>query len=231
MYTPLKTSFLLAKVKYFCTQLWTKKFYSFEIVSVDFNLIKSHHSNYPSCLLVSFPRVMTWFLIWICYLLGEFPSRCLCAKCPQWFAHFFLFTYPVFEHENQVNTGINLLALVWFGNHLKNQVKLAHNMKNQVIQRNFVQFGKIISYHFSLVLLVVLRMYDMLLKKPQPVINACTNSSWKCFEVGFLKYTSCFTYHKVLLLIHNFFNTAEFPWGIEWDLHKGERDDNWSTEV
>ncbi|KAL0540134.1 hypothetical protein IC582_024364 [Cucumis melo] len=48
---------------------------------------------------------------------------------------------------------------------------LAHDVKNRVIQREFLGFGETSSQHFYLVLLTVLRMDDELLKKPQPVTN------------------------------------------------------------
>uniref|UniRef100_A0A9I9E5N9 DUF8040 domain-containing protein n=1 Tax=Cucumis melo TaxID=3656 RepID=A0A9I9E5N9_CUCME len=52
---------------------------------------------------------------------------------------------------------------------------LAYNVKNRVIQRDFMRSGEIISSHFNLVLFVVLRLYVELLKKPQLVTNACTD--------------------------------------------------------
>ncbi|KAA0050755.1 putative nuclease HARBI1 [Cucumis melo var. makuwa] len=59
---------------------------------------------------------------------------------------------------------------------------LAHDMKNRMIQRQFVQSGETVSRHFNLVLLAVLRLHDELLKKPQPVTNSCTDPRWKWFE-------------------------------------------------
>ena len=43
---------------------------------------------------------------------------------------------------------------------------LAHDVKNKVIQRDFVQYGDTISHHFNLVLLAMIRLHDELLKKP-----------------------------------------------------------------
>ncbi|KAA0063228.1 putative nuclease HARBI1 [Cucumis melo var. makuwa] len=45
---------------------------------------------------------------------------------------------------------------------------LAHDVKNRMIQREFVRSGETVSRHFNLVLLAVLRLHDELLKKPQP---------------------------------------------------------------
>ncbi|KAA0054020.1 putative nuclease HARBI1 [Cucumis melo var. makuwa] len=69
---------------------------------------------------------------------------------------------------------------------------LAHDVKNRVIQREFVRSGEIVSQHFNLILLVVIRLHNKLLKKLQPVTNTCINPQWKCFEDG--------TYIKVNVL-------------------------------
>ncbi|KAL4021787.1 hypothetical protein IC575_020604 [Cucumis melo] len=45
---------------------------------------------------------------------------------------------------------------------------LAHDVKNRVIQREFMRSGETISRHFNMVLLAVIRLHDELLKKPQP---------------------------------------------------------------
>ncbi|KAA0041834.1 putative nuclease HARBI1 [Cucumis melo var. makuwa] len=61
---------------------------------------------------------------------------------------------------------------------------LAHNVKNCVIQRKFVWSDETVSQHFNLVLLVVLRLHDELIKKQVPVTNNCTDQRLKCFEVN-----------------------------------------------
>ncbi|KAA0041291.1 retrotransposon protein [Cucumis melo var. makuwa] len=60
---------------------------------------------------------------------------------------------------------------------------VAHDVKNRVIQREFMRSGETISRHFNMVLLVVIRLHDKLLKKPQPVNNDCTDQRWRWFEV------------------------------------------------
>ncbi|TYK14212.1 putative nuclease HARBI1 [Cucumis melo var. makuwa] len=45
---------------------------------------------------------------------------------------------------------------------------LAYDVKNQMIQREFIRYGETVSRYFNLVLLAVLRLHDELLKKPQP---------------------------------------------------------------
>uniref|UniRef100_A0A9I9EHM4 DUF8040 domain-containing protein n=1 Tax=Cucumis melo TaxID=3656 RepID=A0A9I9EHM4_CUCME len=55
---------------------------------------------------------------------------------------------------------------------------LAHDVKNRVIQREFMRSGETISRHFNMVLLAVIRLHEELLKKPQPVPNECTDQRW-----------------------------------------------------
>ncbi|KAA0026210.1 putative nuclease HARBI1 [Cucumis melo var. makuwa] len=57
---------------------------------------------------------------------------------------------------------------------------LVHDVKNCVIQREFIRSGETISRHFNLILLVVVRLHDELIKKPMPVTNNCTDPRWKC---------------------------------------------------
>uniref|UniRef100_A0A9I9E9Y0 DUF8040 domain-containing protein n=1 Tax=Cucumis melo TaxID=3656 RepID=A0A9I9E9Y0_CUCME len=59
---------------------------------------------------------------------------------------------------------------------------LAHDVKNRVIQRKFVRFGETVSRYFNIVLLIVVRLYEELIKRPVPVTNNCNDQSWKCFE-------------------------------------------------
>ncbi|KAL4035776.1 hypothetical protein IC575_004483 [Cucumis melo] len=60
---------------------------------------------------------------------------------------------------------------------------LAHDVKNRVIQEEFVWFSETISRHFNLVLLAVVRLYEELIKRPVPMTNNCNDQCWKCFEV------------------------------------------------
>ncbi|KAA0057232.1 retrotransposon protein [Cucumis melo var. makuwa] len=45
---------------------------------------------------------------------------------------------------------------------------LAHDVKNRVIQREFIRSGETVSRYFNIVLLVVLRLYEKLIKRPVP---------------------------------------------------------------
>ncbi|KAL4021161.1 hypothetical protein IC575_019952 [Cucumis melo] len=60
---------------------------------------------------------------------------------------------------------------------------LAYDVKNRVIQREFIRSGETISRHFNMVLLAVIQLHQELLKKPQPVPNDCTDQRWRWFEV------------------------------------------------
>ncbi|KAA0039620.1 putative nuclease HARBI1 [Cucumis melo var. makuwa] len=55
---------------------------------------------------------------------------------------------------------------------------LAHDVKNRVIQREFMRSGETMSRHFNMVLLAVIRLHEELLKKPQPVPNEYTDKKW-----------------------------------------------------
>ncbi|KAA0032858.1 retrotransposon protein [Cucumis melo var. makuwa] len=59
---------------------------------------------------------------------------------------------------------------------------LAHDVKNRVIQPEFVRSGETVSRHFNIVLLPVLRLYEELIKRPVPVTSNCNDQRWKCFE-------------------------------------------------
>ncbi|KAA0042062.1 retrotransposon protein [Cucumis melo var. makuwa] len=59
---------------------------------------------------------------------------------------------------------------------------LAHDVKNRIIQREFVLSGETISRHFNIVLLTVVRLYKELIKRHVPVTNNCNDQRWKCFK-------------------------------------------------
>ncbi|KAA0047705.1 retrotransposon protein [Cucumis melo var. makuwa] len=59
---------------------------------------------------------------------------------------------------------------------------LAHNVKNRVIQLEFVRSSETVSRHFNLVLLDVVRLYEELIKRLVLGTNNCNDQHWKCFE-------------------------------------------------
>ena len=60
---------------------------------------------------------------------------------------------------------------------------LAHHTKNRTIVSRFCRSGETISRYFNSVLKAVLRLHDILLKKPDPVRENCTDDRWKIFKV------------------------------------------------
>lgn len=61
---------------------------------------------------------------------------------------------------------------------------LAHNKKNRTIQVFFRRSGETISRHFNSVMHAVLKCYNLLLKKPEPVTINCSEENWRCFKVN-----------------------------------------------
>jgi hypothetical protein len=60
---------------------------------------------------------------------------------------------------------------------------VAHDVKNRVIKRQFARSGETISRQFNKVLNSIIRLYDNLLEKPEPVPEDSTDSVWKWFKV------------------------------------------------
>ncbi|KAA0061159.1 Retrovirus-related Pol polyprotein from transposon TNT 1-94 [Cucumis melo var. makuwa] len=83
------------------------------------------------------------------------------------------------KHSNESKREVDVEEMVAMFLHV-----LAHDVKNRVIQREFVRSGEIVSRRFSLVLLAMLQLQDKLIKKLVSVTNNCTDQHWKCFEVG-----------------------------------------------
>ncbi|KAL0556206.1 hypothetical protein IC582_004716 [Cucumis melo] len=83
---------------------------------------------------------------------------------------------------------------------------LAHDVKNRVIQREFVRSGEIVSRHFNIVLLTILRPYKELIKRPVPVTSNCNDQCWKCFEVGIIKVHYISPLHASHLFQRVYFN-------------------------
>lgn len=65
---------------------------------------------------------------------------------------------------------------------------LAHDVKNRVVRRNFVRSGETISRYFNIVLNSVLRLHELLLKKPEPVPANSLDEKWRWFKVTFSFY-------------------------------------------
>lgn len=63
---------------------------------------------------------------------------------------------------------------------------LAHSVKNCMVEREFLQSGRTISWQFNIVLLTELQLHEELLKKPQLGTNGCTDPRWKRSVARFL---------------------------------------------
>ncbi|XP_057432473.1 uncharacterized protein LOC130725244 [Lotus japonicus] len=59
---------------------------------------------------------------------------------------------------------------------------LAHHKKNRDIQVTYYRSGETISRYFHNVLFSVLRLHELLLAKPEPVPQDCTDERWKYFK-------------------------------------------------
>ncbi|XP_073295635.1 uncharacterized protein [Primulina huaijiensis] len=59
---------------------------------------------------------------------------------------------------------------------------LAHHKKNRITGHDFMRSGHTISIHFHEVLRSVLKLHPILLAKPIPVDDNCTNETWKWFK-------------------------------------------------
>jgi hypothetical protein len=60
---------------------------------------------------------------------------------------------------------------------------LSHHLKNRTIGKFFYRSGETVSRHFNLCLLAVLRLHQLLLKKPEPIPEDTTDDRWKYFKV------------------------------------------------
>ncbi|XP_073135702.1 uncharacterized protein [Henckelia pumila] len=59
---------------------------------------------------------------------------------------------------------------------------LAHHKKNRVVGHDYVRSGHTISTYFHEVLQSILMLHPILLVKPSPVDDTCTDESWKWFK-------------------------------------------------
>nr|XP_027118694.1 protein ALP1-like [Coffea arabica] len=59
---------------------------------------------------------------------------------------------------------------------------LAHHKKSRTICGLFWRSRETVSRQFNLCLLAVLKLHTILLKKPEPITEDCTDERWKCFK-------------------------------------------------
>ncbi|KAL0423932.1 UNVERIFIED_CONTAM: hypothetical protein Sradi_0928000 [Sesamum radiatum] len=59
---------------------------------------------------------------------------------------------------------------------------LSHHKKNCVVKHDFIRSGRTVSKHFHAVLHAVCKMHKVLLAKPTPIANDCSDPRWKWFK-------------------------------------------------
>ncbi|XBH75806.1 hypothetical protein VPH35_102541 [Triticum aestivum] len=59
---------------------------------------------------------------------------------------------------------------------------ISHHLKNRTIKKFFYRSGETISRNFNKCLLAVLKLHNLLLKKPEPIPEDCTDNNWKYFK-------------------------------------------------
>ena len=74
---------------------------------------------------------------------------------------------------------------------------LAHHKKNRDIQVTYYRSGETISRYFQSVISAVLRLHELLLAKPEPVPQDCTDERWKYFKVIKLRFFILVTYYNL----------------------------------
>ncbi|KAL5549458.1 hypothetical protein UlMin_004689 [Ulmus minor] len=59
---------------------------------------------------------------------------------------------------------------------------ISHDVKNRIMRRQFARSGETVRRKFNVVLNGLLRLYEVLLKKPEPISDDSTDSMWKWFK-------------------------------------------------
>ena len=59
---------------------------------------------------------------------------------------------------------------------------ISHDVKNRVMRRQFARSSETVSRQFNVVLCVLLRLHEVLLKKPEPILENSTDERWKWFK-------------------------------------------------
>jgi hypothetical protein len=80
---------------------------------------------------------------------------------------------------------------------------LAHHVKNRTIGGFFLRSGETVSRNFNSCLLPILKIHQLLLKKPEPIPADCTDFRWKHFKVLNLSTEKChidYTNRRALLI-------------------------------
>ena len=59
---------------------------------------------------------------------------------------------------------------------------ISHDVKNRIMRRQFARSGETVSRQFNVVLSALLRLHELLLKRPEPVPENSTDDKWKWFK-------------------------------------------------
>jgi hypothetical protein len=60
---------------------------------------------------------------------------------------------------------------------------LAHHKNSRTICHLFFRSRETVSRQFHQVLIAILKLHNVLLKKPEPITEDCQDERWKCFQV------------------------------------------------
>ena len=72
---------------------------------------------------------------------------------------------------------------------------ISHHLKNWVIKHHFRRSGETVSRAFHSVLNAVIRLQDVLFKKPEPITADSSDTRWKWFKVlDWVLYIACTTF-------------------------------------
>lgn len=81
---------------------------------------------------------------------------------------------------------------------------LAHHKKNRVVGFDFWRSGETISKYIHIVLKAVLKLHALLLVKPEPVVEDCSDPRWKYFKVSWCNNTVVVNFLSYNYLQFNF---------------------------
>jgi hypothetical protein len=102
---------------------------------------------------------------------------------------------------------------------------LAHHVKNRTIGGFFLRSGETVSRNFHACLLAVLKLHQLLLKKPEPIPEGCTDFRWKHFKVPNLSieiYLIDYTNRWTILILFVICIIIELLGCIGWHTCKGD---------
>ena len=64
---------------------------------------------------------------------------------------------------------------------------ISHHKKNRCVSSYFYSSGETVSRQFHLCLMTILKLHDVLLKKPSPITEDCEDDKWKYFKVTYIQ--------------------------------------------